>query len=161
MLSNLITWLIQNCVYLGIKDAWIPGCYWWLIRVTLVVTLGFCPKILGGGRDLQMVLLHSMNVGSVVGIPWWRYSNPTICKRICLSFFGLTVNMCTCAISHGPEPPLWDFHNSSIVGGFQLRNCVRFCVRCSMIQDGGAVTSDGWVRVMWGYWLVISIPLPW
>ena len=27
----------------------------------------FCPKILGDGRDLQMVLCHSMNAGSVVG----------------------------------------------------------------------------------------------
>ena len=34
-----------------------------------MVALGFfSPKILGGGKDLQMVLLHSMNVGSVVGI---------------------------------------------------------------------------------------------
>ena len=30
-------------------------------RVTLVVAFGFFPKILGGGRDLQMVLCHSMN----------------------------------------------------------------------------------------------------
>ena len=31
--------------------------------------LAFCSKILGGGGDLYMVLCHSMNAGSVVGIP--------------------------------------------------------------------------------------------
>ena len=25
---------------------------WWLVRVTLVITFGFCAKILGGGKDL-------------------------------------------------------------------------------------------------------------
>ena len=25
-------------------------CYWWLVRVTLVVAFGFSPEILGGGR---------------------------------------------------------------------------------------------------------------
>ena len=30
---------------------------WWLVRVTLVVAFGFCSKISGGGRDLQMILL--------------------------------------------------------------------------------------------------------
>ena len=29
----------------------------WLFRVTLVVLLEFCPKILGGGRDLQIMVL--------------------------------------------------------------------------------------------------------
>ena len=28
------------------------------------------PKILGGGRDLRIVLCHSSNVGSLVRIPW-------------------------------------------------------------------------------------------
>ena len=44
-------------------------CYWWLARVILVAASGFCPKILGGTRHLQMVLCHSMNAGSVVEIP--------------------------------------------------------------------------------------------
>ena len=34
-----------------------------------MVVLAFCLKILGGGRDLQMVLCHYMDAGSVVGIP--------------------------------------------------------------------------------------------
>ena len=29
----------------------------WLFRVTLVVLLDFCPKILEGGRDLQIMVL--------------------------------------------------------------------------------------------------------
>ena len=36
---------------------------WWLL-------LAFWPKILTGSRDLWIVLCHSMNAGSVVGIPW-------------------------------------------------------------------------------------------
>ena len=36
--------------------------------VTLVVAFGFFPKTLEGGGDLQMVLSHSINAGSVVGI---------------------------------------------------------------------------------------------
>ena len=43
--------------------------YYYLIRLTLVIAFGFFSKILGGYRDLQMVLCHSMNAGSVVGIP--------------------------------------------------------------------------------------------
>ena len=31
-----------------------------------ILVLHFCPKILGGGRDLQIVLCHSMNAGGVV-----------------------------------------------------------------------------------------------
>ena len=46
------------------------NCFWWLVRVTLVVAFGFLPKILGGSRALWMVLCHSMNAGSVVGISW-------------------------------------------------------------------------------------------
>ena len=36
----------------------------------LWLPLAFCPNILGGGSDLWMVLCHSMNVDSVMGIPW-------------------------------------------------------------------------------------------
>ena len=48
-------------------DALVPGqvshpyilqCnIWWIKRVTLVVAFGVCPKILGGSRDLQMMVL--------------------------------------------------------------------------------------------------------
>ena len=32
--------------------------FWWLVRVTLVVALWlFCPKILGGGGDLRIIIL--------------------------------------------------------------------------------------------------------
>ena len=30
---------------------------WWLVRVALMVVLTFCPKILGSGRDLQIIPL--------------------------------------------------------------------------------------------------------
>ena len=33
-----------------------------------MLAFGFLPHIFGDGRDLQMVLYHSMNVGSVLGI---------------------------------------------------------------------------------------------
>ena len=32
-----------------------------------MVAIGFLPQIFGGGRDLLMVLCHSVNAGSVVG----------------------------------------------------------------------------------------------
>ena len=53
--------------------------YWWLFRVTLVVAFGFCPKILTGGRDLQMIVLLK-NPCSLSGRDnhrWWWHSNPT------------------------------------------------------------------------------------
>ena len=34
-----------------------------------MVVFGFSPKFFGGGEDLPMVLCHSMNAGSVAGIP--------------------------------------------------------------------------------------------
>ena len=43
--------------------------YWLLIRVTLVVAFGFCPKILGGARTYKSFFCHSMNAGSMMGIP--------------------------------------------------------------------------------------------
>ena len=53
-----------------------------------MVAFGFSPKSLGGDRDLQMVLCHSMNSGSVVGIlmRWCDQSNPILRKIICLNF---------------------------------------------------------------------------
>ena len=56
------------------------GNYCWLIRVTLVVAFGFFSKILRDDRDLQMVLCYSLNVGSMVGIPWGGGCH-TSCKR--------------------------------------------------------------------------------
>ena len=55
--------------------------YWLLIRVTLVVAFGFCPKILGGGRDLQIILLSFYECRFDDGdtMRWWGHSNPTIC----------------------------------------------------------------------------------
>ena len=32
-----------------------------------MIVFGICPKILGGGGDIQMVLCHSVNAGCVVG----------------------------------------------------------------------------------------------
>ena len=34
------------------------GLHWWLIRATLVVS--FCPKIMGGGKNLQIVFMLEM-----------------------------------------------------------------------------------------------------
>ena len=55
--------------------------------------LAFCLKILGGGRDLWMVLLSSMHSGWVVG-----HSNSTYCNLIDLNFLQMLKNLaCTCA----------------------------------------------------------------
>ena len=35
--------------------------YCWLVRITLVVAFGFCPKTFGGGRDLRTILMLFMN----------------------------------------------------------------------------------------------------
>ena len=35
-----------------------------VLKVTLVDAFGFLPQILGGGRNVQMVLSHSMDAGS-------------------------------------------------------------------------------------------------
>ena len=39
-----------------------------ILEVIFVLAFGFLLHIFGDGRDLQMVLYHSMNVGSVLGI---------------------------------------------------------------------------------------------
>ena len=41
--------------------------------------LAFCPKHLVGGRDLWILWMHTMKC--------WEHSNPTICERICMSFW--------------------------------------------------------------------------
>ena len=82
----------------------------------------FWPKIFGGGRNLRMVLCHSMQV------QWWEYhevwglSNPTVCKRICLnSLHSKAVEMQklqvwvlapSLIITHTLKqwPTWWDFH---------------------------------------------------
>ena len=40
------------------------------INIFLMARFGFLPKILGGEGQVRMVLCHSVNAGSVVGIPW-------------------------------------------------------------------------------------------
>ena len=40
--------------------------FWWFVSI-LVVAFDIYFNILGGGRDLGMVLCHSINAGSVVG----------------------------------------------------------------------------------------------
>ena len=49
---------------------------WWLVRVTLVVAFGVCPKILGGGRNLWMIFLllhvYECNLSVVDNQSWWR-----------------------------------------------------------------------------------------
>ena len=63
---------------------------WWLARFALLVSFWlFCPKIFGGGRNLRMVLYHSMIANGTLG-------NPTLCKRICLNFLGA---------AFAPKPP--------------------------------------------------------
>ena len=50
--------------------------YCLLIRVTLVVAC----RVLGGDRDLQVVLFHSKTTCSLSGddkLRWWGHSNPT------------------------------------------------------------------------------------
>ena len=44
---------------------------WWLL-------LAFCPKNLGGGGDVWLLFYHSMNAGSVVGIPWGGEDTQTL-----------------------------------------------------------------------------------
>ena len=46
--------------------------HWWLVRVTLMVALAFCLKILGGGRDLRGILCHSITVW--MPVQWWGYN---------------------------------------------------------------------------------------
>ena len=75
------------------------SCYiWWLDRDTIIIfggllespwlLLAFWPKILGGDRDLRMVLLSFYECRFSGGdtMRWWGHSNPTLCKRICLNF---------------------------------------------------------------------------
>ena len=48
---------------------------WWFVRVTLVVAFGFCPKILGGGGDLQNVILLEKECifSSADNVRWWGH----------------------------------------------------------------------------------------
>ena len=72
-----------------------------------MVAYRFFPKILGGGRDLQMVLCHSMNTGSVMGIPYSGEDTQTLPYAKQFEIFALTgsgvvktLGACTSAISH-------------------------------------------------------------
>ena len=49
---------------------------WWLVRVTFVVAFGFFPKILGGGGNLQIVILleKECNFSDADNVRWWRHS---------------------------------------------------------------------------------------
>ena len=65
------------------------GNIFWLVRVILVVAFGFCPKMLGGVRDLRSILLSFYECRFSGGntMRWWGHSNPTICQRIYLNLF--------------------------------------------------------------------------
>ena len=72
-----------------------------------MVAYGFCSKISGGGRDLQMVLCHSMNTGSVMGIPYSGGDTQTLPYAKQFEHFALigsgvvkTLGASACAISH-------------------------------------------------------------
>ena len=109
---NIFTELYEFCDknYLWLKD------YWWLIGVTLGVPLAFWPKILGGGMYLWMVLCHSMNAGSVVGIPRGGGNNqPYHIQKNLFEHFPFTGSgdghLCPGATTRAQEPLLWNFHN--------------------------------------------------
>ena len=42
------------------------------------MVLGFSPQNLGGGRDIWIILCHSMNAGPVVEIPWGSRDTQTL-----------------------------------------------------------------------------------
>ena len=53
---------------------------WWLF-------LAFCPKNLGDSGDLWIVLCHSLNAGSALGIPWGGGNTQTLpYAKECLKF---------------------------------------------------------------------------
>ena len=66
----------QHCCY-GSLHYLLVHDVWWLVRVTLVVAFGFCPKILGGGEGLWLVILlkKECNFSSADNVRWWGYSN--------------------------------------------------------------------------------------
>ena len=87
--------------------------------MNLVVTFGFLPKIVGGGRDQWKVIHHSMKTGSLVGIPWGSEDTSTLPymhKNLC-ELSALTCGMdkkplnVSAEPSHTPEPPGETFTN--------------------------------------------------
>ena len=60
MVVNKINLLVARSRHLS-------GCFWL-----------FAPKFLGGAGNLRMVLCHSMNAGSMVGIPWGGRGTQTL-----------------------------------------------------------------------------------
>ena len=82
----MLQWMMSVGIYI-----------WCLVRITLVVAFGFfCPKILGAGGDLPMVLavcrlsvykgiyVYRLNGGDT--IRRWGHSNSTLHKRTYLNF---------------------------------------------------------------------------
>ena len=67
-------------------------CFWWLGRVTLVITFAFLSQNFWGegGGNLWMVLCHSVNAGSVVGIPWGPGETQTLPYAKEFELFALT-----------------------------------------------------------------------
>ena len=62
---------------------WNTSHYWWLFRITLMVTFGFLPQNFGmwwgpTNGTLSMILR--------LQIQWWGHSNPIFCKKNCLNF---------------------------------------------------------------------------
>ena len=49
--------------------------YWWLVRIPLVVAFGFLPKILGDGKDLQIIVLleKECSFNSADNVRWWGH----------------------------------------------------------------------------------------
>ena len=78
----------HSCKILDTRDVVYP--------ITFFFFLAFCPKVLGGGGDLEMVLCHSVNAGWMVGTirTGGRLSNPTSCNQVCLNFLHLKAVGC-------------------------------------------------------------------
>ena len=67
MQHNSVLRQIGNVIFGGSLES--P---WWLL-------LAFCPKILGGGGDLQIVILLKKECcfSGADNVRWWRHSNTT------------------------------------------------------------------------------------
>ena len=47
-------------------------------KLLMALVVAICPKVLGGGVDLQIVLCHYMNAGSVIGMPLGGYTKKIV-----------------------------------------------------------------------------------
>ena len=68
-----------HCSIISTKGAKKFINHWWLVRVTLVAALGFCPRILGSSRGLRIVILleKECSLSTVDNHRWRGLSNLT------------------------------------------------------------------------------------